>query len=402
MNKLFVVLGIGLLLLQSCNNENDFSQEINGKDNGSGKEPVEVATGITLKDGFLHFASEDVLESFLLGAEQEADAATELKSTRASTTRLNGFVSLADMKQTIGNSLKSTRSSDVDEDEEMTEDEVRIVKAEELLVDPILAEVVDTTLRIGVSDRIYKITEYGTFSAPTNNAHFIEQEILHFDKSLITSTELGTYVNLENGVVFTNSFGQEGLESYIEEVPETRSSLKSADVYQNDFHNGYNVNTHRWKNNSVWQKFWDKIRGKDVSKENYFGSKKRVQVNVFNVNYAFYASSGIKVKMQKRKRVAFVKWWVSTDADKLAVGFNKVYGEMKYTNPRSFSSISPTASGYWGRFTGTLNGIGSNFVLTQYKKFDLVKDWVDDIYMFLPEVEIKGNVYPNQSHMKRT
>lgn len=33
----------------------------------------------------------------------------------------------------------------------------------------------------------------------------------------------------------------------------------------------------KWKKNSLYQKFWHKIRGKDVSKENYFDSKKRAR-----------------------------------------------------------------------------------------------------------------------------
>lgn len=143
------------------------------------------------------------------------------------------------------------------------------------------------------------------------------------------------------------------------------------------------------------------IRGKDVTKENNFSKDRRVQVNVFNVNYAFYASSGIKVKMQKRRKFLFVTYWSEIDADKMAIGFNKVYGEMKYTNPRSYSTLTPTNANYWGAFTGTLNGQASKFLYGQYKQFDLIKDWGDEIFMFVPEIEIKNNIFPNQSMINK-
>jgi hypothetical protein len=55
-------------------------------------------------------------------------------------------------------------------------------------------------------------------------------------------------------------------------------------------------------------------------------------------------------------------------------------------NPASYSSISPTTSTQWGRFKGVINGIISDYVYGIYHKLPVVKDWVDDIYMFLPYI----------------
>ena len=137
----------------------------------------------------------------------------------------------------------------------------------------------------------------------------------------------------------------------------------------------------------------------DVSKENNFNSKRRVQVNVFDINYGFYTSAGIKVKMQKRKKILFVKYWVSETADKLAIGFNNIEGEMKYSTPYPFSSLVPEMPSQWSKFTGQINGITADFIYGIYKKIPYVKDWVNEIYVCLPKVTIINNTYPNVSLM---
>lgn len=355
-----------------------------------------IFEGINVEDGYLNFSTSIVFEEFLTSLEKRNE--TETIMTRAQQNKIPGFTSISSLKKSILNVTRNISNNNDDEDEEMSQEEFAIANAEDLLIDPILLEVMDTSLRIKIENRLFKITSYGTFSANMQNAEHIETAIQKFDTTLIYSNENGKYIELDNGVTFTNTFGQgsvieSDLISLNDEV-QTRATIPN-------LHNEYNVNSYRWKNNSLYQKFWDWIRGKDVSRTNYFDSKKRVLVNVFDINYAFYASAGVKVKMQKRKKFLFAKRWVSTDADKLVLGFNKVHGVLKLKNPRSFSSIMPTASTSWGNFTGTINNITSKFVYGNYKKLDIVKDWVDDIYMFLPEVKIMNNIYPNKDLMNK-
>ncbi len=385
MKKLFLIFGITGILLNSCNNEDDL-QSLNGKENLN-------AISVT-SEGYLNFPNESSFKDFILQTQKSEnlwESENGILKRSTSLTQIDGFNSIASIKN-AQRSLKSTN----DDSEEMTLDESNVMKAEEQLADPILTEVMDTTLRIIIDGRLFKITDYGTFSAPENKSKELEEAISSFNKSLITSTETGSTTDLGNSITFTNSFGNGSSQIAISDLEE--SGLKA---YTPDLHNGYNCSSHKWQNNSVWQNFWDKIRGKDVDRENYFSDNRRVQVNVYNVNYAFYASSGIKVKMQKKKKFLFVTYWNGTSCDKMAIGFNKVYGEMKYTNPQSFSKISMTGSTAFGTFQGTINGLASNWVFSQYKKFDLVKDWVDQIYMFLPEIKILGNTYPNRDNMNQ-
>ena len=384
MKKYLILLSVFLI---SCSNQ----EEVLTSESQKGNEQTNQ-NSITVKDGYLNFDSDATLKDYLTSFQPNQI------STRSSKLNVEGFTSIADLKKSSVFIRSTGNESDT---EDMSADEFSIMRAEELLVDPILREVMDTTLRIGVADRIYKITDYGTFSAPTEKASSIDKAIAEFDKTLIDRNETGAYVTLEDDVVFTNTFGKsEELEEITEGADDT-PSLRATAAFVGTLHDGYNTNTYGWSNNSVWQKFWDMIRGKDITKENNFSGDRRVQVNVFNVNYSFYASSGIKVKMQKKRKFLFVTYWTEIDADKMAIGFNKVYGEMKYTNPRSYSTITPTNANYWGSFTGTLNGQAAKFLYGQYKQFDLVKDWVDDIFMFVPNIEIYNNTFPNQSMINK-
>lgn len=397
MKKYFLLLCIIVMCITSCNSDDDLNSSV-PKPNKTGN-----IGEITLEDGYLKFASERTFEDFIKGLNV---AETQTKSLSLQLPR--GFVSISSMQNMEEFRTKSVSGYD-DADEEMNEDEYKIMVSENLLLDPILTEIMDTTLRVNIADRIYKITEHGTFSTTKNNTANLEKAINNFDPSILVHSKFGEYINLDNNVVFIKSFDEKSkTEDLLEEIVTDEEDMLITKVmtkasFNNDLHNDYNVNSYKWKNNSLWQKLWDKTRGKDVSKSNKFSKNRRVEVNVYNVNYGFYASAGVKVKMQKRKKFCGITHWKSTTADKMVVGFNKVYGEMRFTNPQSFSKIRPTASNGWELFSGTISGTinnqTSNFVYGQYKKFDLVKDWVDDIYMFMPEVEIRGNVYPNQGMM---
>ena len=369
MKKQLFTLFLTVFVFNACQQEDLLLEKVT-----EDHEQVTTIEGIQVENGYLNFTSNDVFKKYLTSLEEEKDL--ETVSTRSIRRKIQGFTSVASLKETIQTATRNTGV--LQEDEEMTQDEFNIMNAEELLVDPILMEVMDTTLRIKINDRLFKVTRYGTFSASSENAKHIDAAIAGFDTTLVHSNENGEYIELDNGVTFTNTFGDGYvLDSELIPVEEELATRAIAA----DFHYDYNVNSYKWKNNSLYQKFWDWIRGKDVSKENYFDRKKRVQVNVFDINYAFYASAGIKVKMQKRKKFLFVKYWVSENADKLAIGFNKVHGVLKLKNPRSFSSITPTTSTSWEHFTGAINGIISKFVYENYRKLDIVKDWVDDIYI---------------------
>lgn len=382
MKKYFIGMIMSSVLFSCNENDNLFLETPN--DNELNK-TLKVSDVTVNEDGFLDFKSFNALEQIVKDIEEGEALGISGSTTLTRAISERQFLSVAMLREDIDGG--GVGNSD-DDSEEMTIHEYRLMKAEELLLDNVLAEVLDTTLRIGVNDMVYKITDYGTFSAPRSNLTLMEREIANFKPSLISSKEAGETINLSNGVVFTNTFGTGA-------VQPTAMSAQTRAIDTPDFHNDYNCTTFSWKNNSLWQKFWDWVRGNDVSKEVKFDNKHRVQVEVFNVNYAFYASSGIKVKMQKRKTFIGIPYWKSTDAEKMAIGFNMLSGEMKYNDPRSFSNIAPAGAASWGKFQSTLNNIPHSYILGEYHKFELIKDWVDAIYFWMPEINIS---YPGGNY----
>lgn len=140
--------------------------------------------------------------------------------------------------------------------------------------------------------------------------------------------------------------------------------------------------------------------GKSVERERNFDKKHRIQVEVFNVNYRFYTSAGIKVKMQKMKRFVFVKYWVSDTCEDMAIGFNMITGTLKFNNPTNYSSIMPSNSVRWDKFTSTIDGYEREFLYQRIYNSDIVKDWInpisDKLYMILPNVKIKSPFNSNK------
>ena len=387
---LFLILTVIIIACSS-----DDIEVINYDNIISDNEEIDSAVSVS-KEGYLVFDSPQSLKIYMenISCGQPSERATRCIKT-------SGFISIAELDEQITQAKTRLDSlediDDLSDVEEMTEDEYNIMKAENLLFDDVLTHLVDTTLRICVEGRLYKITEQGTFSVDTCKADLLKISIEEFDPEIKQSMQTGQSISLNNDVIFTNSFSETNINSsefqLIEKpVDDNTTKPESTESYtDNSFHTPYNVNTYEWKNHSVVQKFLDWLRGKDVSKENKFNKNRRVQVSVFDVNYAFYASAGIKVKMQKRKKFLGIPYWKLEKAEKIVIGFNALDGIMKYNNPKSYSSINPTMGTQWNAFTGVLNGIQSKFFYGMYSDLDFIKDWTNEFICLIPEIRIGDN-----------
>lgn len=387
--KKFVYLLSAITLLTSCSEAIDEPKDINTS-------PTTQENLVTLtKDGYLSFSTYKSLESFFTEI-QNGDTPDVLLNSRSD----NSFVSLAMLNDRIDNKRNSrSEKSDDDSDdlEEMTQEEFDLMKAEELLFDNLMTHALDTTLRICVEGELYKITPHGTFSVKLEKAEKLDMTIKQFNPQIINSIDAGKTIQLSSDVKFTNTFksvqNKECDLELEEEIPTTRSI---SPIAKNEFHKNYSVNSYSWKSRSVIDNILDYLRGKDVSRSKNFSKNRRVQVNVFDVNYKFYKSAGIKVKMQKRKKFLGIPYWVGVNAEKLAIGFNEMEGELKYNNPNNLSTIQPTASAKWEAFKGTLNGVTSSFIYGAYYKLKFLKDWTDWAFGWMPEIKIGDKNYTDQ------
>lgn len=153
-----------LLTMNACQ-QYDFISE----NNDESKVPENnLFEGINVEDGYLNFSTSVVFEEFLSSLEKRNE--TETTITRAQQNKIPGFTSISSLKKSILNVTRNVSNNNDDEDEEMSQEEFAIANAEDLLIDPILLEVMDTSLRIKIENRLFKITSYGTFSANMQNA----------------------------------------------------------------------------------------------------------------------------------------------------------------------------------------------------------------------------------------
>lgn len=348
---------------------------------------------------YITFKNKDALKTFLENKNNSQTRATVIE---------NELIEIPEQFKPVNAIMAVYKNESPDiVDTEMSIDEFNVMKAENLLLDSTLYDMMDTTLMVKVEDRIYKITEYGTFSALTESA--LKNAIKDFDTNLIKETENGDVYDLGNNVEYINSFGKiktlddcdNDTDDLIEgsddiEDYESNTVTRASNTYSiPEFHKSYDCKSWKWKNNSVWQKMWDGIRGKDVTKENNFDNKHRVQFEMFEVNYGFYTSTGVKVKMQKRKKYLFINKWISCSAEKIAIGFNKVTGTMKLSNPIEYGTLTPTANARWSECTAAINGVIADFVYASFPDIPFLKDWSKKVYAFIPKVTLSGNKFPD-------
>lgn len=387
------ILAVSSLVLSGCSKDSL----------GEVEEAKKSTEEITVSDGHLSFSSYQALESYFSNITQ-GNVQTITKSTRSAS--IPGFVSIAERKASIA----STKSGDSDE---MTQEEYDLMMAENLLEDPDMCYILGTDLEIEVEDKLFKITDLGTFCIDTKDAGQLQGIIDNFDRNLCETLSKGESINIGGSAFFTNTFGKGSVttdslspideidESYdyqsdynYSDSPSTKAPTIDDGTFKNDFHVGYGTESYVWKNSSIVQKIADFIRGKDVKKEVNFDSSHRVKVSVVDVNYAFYATTAIKCEMQKQKKLLGIKYWVDDTADNIAIGFNKLYGELKMNNPISYSTIAPSTSKYWGKFSGYIDNITSNFIFG-ITGLDILKEWSNSLTTFLPEFNLLGKSYSN-------
>lgn len=108
---------------------------------------------IEVKDGYLIFSSDSVFKRTIEAIQSQEDDPSETRASSCLNNELpnvEGFKSIASLQKELAR--QSTRSSGSEyesdaDDEEMSLDEYNAMKAEDLLIDPSLTEVMDTTLR---------------------------------------------------------------------------------------------------------------------------------------------------------------------------------------------------------------------------------------------------------------
>jgi hypothetical protein len=303
----------------------------------------------------------------------------------------DGFTSIADLEQQQRLQTKSGTTSGI---EEMTADEYNAMKAKSLIPDDVLKSILDTTLRIGVGNDLYKITSYGTLVTPQNNKQALNKAIAVLDENPPVFMENQQILQIDKNIQLINSFYIPISDRLANDNDYTdwlnnqdNHNAAAAPSMNSDWIKDYNVVSYKWEGRTGFSNFWAKLFGKDHSREQYFNSDRRVKLVAFDVNYGFYASSGVKVEMEQRKKFLFIKYWVDCTAANMAVGFHQCTGELTLNN--ASNGIDQNLASGWNAFTGYFNNVLKNFIYRGFFKIDFIKDFSSEVHTFIPEIPIK-------------
>lgn len=367
----------------------------------------ENQTNVTIHDdGFLCFSSKEAFATYLNQIQEEGVANVPTSSRSGS-----HFKSIADLQNEISKKRGSRFLSGLqpietegDELEEMTEDEFRLMKTEHLLFDNLMMHAMDTTLRICIADTLYKITEYGTFSAHLTKVEDLYATVEGYKPDTTTQVSRGETTAVTPTVNLTHTFARPNKEEMVSAL-NTEANIFTVDGVQipyapTAFHEGYNVESHTWGAKTAWDKFLEALRGSDYQKERYPKNTLRVVFSVFDVNYRYYKSAGVKLKFQQKKKFCGIPYWKEVKAEKMAIGFSQLDGVLKYENPNNFSAITPSNRREWTLFQSTINDIYGDFIRGIYKDVPFIQDWVKDIIAWMPQIVI-GNTNCTQTFVNK-
>lgn len=178
MKNLFLLLAI--MLVTACSSED----LVDATDSDNTEQSKAVGNEVSVsQDGYLVFPTSQSLETFVEKLSNGEQPTVLSQATRAG--GINRFESVADLDERLAKTKTRTTNTDDAEDlsdlEEMTEEEFNLMKAENLLFDDVMTHMVDTTLRVCVEGRLYKITEKGTFSVDANKSNLLEPSIKNFN-----------------------------------------------------------------------------------------------------------------------------------------------------------------------------------------------------------------------------
>lgn len=177
---------IGIFCLASCSND-EISETTNETEKTNSQE-------VKVTNGYLDFNSQNAFNSYVNKLRENENSSsntnTRALAEQSNLIKIKGFTSIADIKKNVN---ISTRGSNDDADEEMTTDEFNVMKSENILVDPLLTQVMDTTLRIQIGEQLYKITKYGTFYVNAKDADFLQSAVDKFDTTLVDKCTPGNY-----------------------------------------------------------------------------------------------------------------------------------------------------------------------------------------------------------------
>lgn len=315
---------------------------------------------------------EEFAEVPFFSNEQELQEAIENETTPMRSSRNSRVRTIAEEKASIESRLILTETPDHYEINGVTEEEIHFLeKVDSLIIDPALEKVVSNKFMIRVADRIYKITSKGTFSFNATKAtrQSIDRYINEFQETVGISDGDDVYYAPIPGEL-----------SAVHLEPNNNSGTTEASPIDRVMYDDsmlFDLSTYKWQkwDLSNWSTLFG-LFGTNIIKHKNFDKKHRMFFKLFNVNYIFYHSAGLKVKFQVKR--AFGIWFnTKKGVERIAVGLEKLYATIK-SNAESPLSSFPHLSD----FTSTIEGQLANVIYSGLAECEFLKDITSPIYTF--------------------
>lgn len=288
---------------------------------------------LTVLDGHLVFdTQEDFDRLFPLASEEEGGA------SKASGLILpEGFTPISERMR----ELESRATL-----QEGSAEGLKIARCQDLLNDGRLTHILDTTMIIEVGERIFKITDEGTWSTLSGNRKNFDRMIASADRSALKVIAKNETMKVGPDLLLTNTFGDKG-EDRDFVIDESEEASKAYTTPSNNLHNGYNTVKYSWAAQTTGDRIAEFLGYKDYTRTADFDAKHRVSVRLFDNNYFFVVVAGISVKVEEQKSFIGIKYWTDMkNSIPLALGMNYLYiRHQHYTNPIGYIELSPASLG---------------------------------------------------------
>jgi len=209
---------------------------------------------------------------------------------------------------------------------------------DELISDPVLANLLNEDREIIVGDSLYKYTETGLYFCKKEDKdrlyNYLDKLSLSEKKNIFQKSKSSTKKSSSSGEVVQVVYG---VNRYIldqpapdEDIPSYSSPSSPIPIGASPKFIKQNLEIAYVEANSIWEK----IFGASEKAEDYYSDNRRVQVSFWNQNYFLFSSVGCSVRLQKREKLLGVSYWEKSYADIIELGVNDVQYDYKFNTPK--------------------------------------------------------------------
>lgn len=354
---LLIGVAFATLLLSACTDKLDF---------------IPQTSNLEQKRGDSVDPDEEFADVPFFSNGQQLQDAIENGTIATHSSRNSRVRTIAEKRASIESRMILTETPDHYEISGVTDDEIHFLeKVDSLIVDPVLEKVVSSNFMIRVADRIYKITNKGTFS---------------FNAKNVTKQSIDRYVNefqetigISDGddVYYVPMPGELSAVPFVPNNNNGTSEISPIDRIMYDDSMLFDLSTYKWQklDPSNWSTLFG-LFGTNITKHKNFDRKHRMFFKLFDVNYIFYHSAGLKVKFQVKR--AFGIWFnTKKGVERIAVGLEKLYATI-----RSNVEFATFPFPHLSDFTSSIEGQLAKVIYSGLAKCDFLKDLTNPMYSF--------------------